>query len=258
MVKIQIASDLHLEFKENHTWLEQNPLIPKGDILLLAGDIILDKYKKRARNFYEKISADFPQIISTMGNHEFYRGTLSYAYPSYSGKISSNHLRLNNGSIILGKTKIIASILWTDILPQEEATIEKDMNDYQFIKETDVYGEKIPLTITRIRQLHRISLDFLLKEIEKPFAGKIVVMTHHLPSYACLSQIYTESNINSAYATELDEFIRSHPQIALWVCGHSHGFCDITIGKTRIVKNTLGYVQEGQQFEFRRDFVVEV
>jgi len=38
-MKIQYASDLHLEFKTNSDFLRNNPIIQAGDALLLAGDI---------------------------------------------------------------------------------------------------------------------------------------------------------------------------------------------------------------------------
>ena len=38
-MKIQYASDLHLEFADNRDYIEMGGIQPVGDILVLAGDI---------------------------------------------------------------------------------------------------------------------------------------------------------------------------------------------------------------------------
>jgi len=38
-MKIQYASDLHLEFSDNWSYLKKNPIKVVGDILVLVGDI---------------------------------------------------------------------------------------------------------------------------------------------------------------------------------------------------------------------------
>ena len=257
-MKIQIVSDLHLEFPENREWLENNPLIPKGDVLLLAGDTVSDKHKKKAKSFYEKISKDFPFIISTMGNHEFYQGEVTYAYPFYKSNISENHIRLNNQSIVIDDVKFIVSTLWSHVLQAKAAIIMGGMNDYRLIYHKTIHNEKFPIRVDDTNRFHQLSVKFIQEELEKPFDGKTVVMTHHLPSYRCLTNRPAYRAFNSAYASDLDAFIRSFPNISYWFCGHSHDFNITTIEKTRIVRNPLGYVFRNDEKDFRRDFILEI
>jgi DNA repair exonuclease SbcCD nuclease subunit len=257
-MKIQIVSDLHLEFPENRKWITENPIVPVGDVLLIAGDTICDKYKKKARAFYEKVSAEFPFIISTMGNHEFYHGIIDYAYPTYKSSISHNHIRLNNQTHVIEDVKFIVSILWSHVPVSQQGMISTRLNDYQYISHKDPYGEKYPISVSDTNDYHDYSIKYILEELDKPFSGKIIVMTHHLPSFECVSKSKKGDALNFAYASKLDELILSNPKIKYWICGHSHDFSRIQIGETTIIRNPLGYVFEQQQRDFKRNYVVEV
>lgn len=73
-MKIQYASDLHLEFSDNYSYLKRNPLKPVGDILVLAGDIGYlndDNYGKHP--FWDWASENYKQVIVAIGNHELYK-----------------------------------------------------------------------------------------------------------------------------------------------------------------------------------------
>ncbi len=73
-MKLQYASDLHLEFGENSRWLKAHPLVPTGELLVLAGDIGYigdDNYSRHP--FWDWASDNFSEVIVIPGNHEFYK-----------------------------------------------------------------------------------------------------------------------------------------------------------------------------------------
>ncbi len=179
-MKIQIASDLHLEFPENRQWLNENKLLPAGEVLILAGDIVVLKYKDKAQPFYDSIRPQFKLIISIFGNHEFYHGKIDFAYPAYFKKLHENHFLINNKSFVYKKVKFICSTLWSAIPEKDRVEIEGRMNDYHVIYQNKY--DQTPINTIHTNFFNKISLKFIQEELKKNFDGKIVVITHHLPS----------------------------------------------------------------------------
>lgn len=253
---IQIVSDLHLEFEENRHWLKENPIIPVGEVLLIAGDIVTDPLGHLADDFYASLIPKFPLILTTMGNHEFYGGYLDYAYPSYEKKLGKNIYNLNNAAYIYQDVKFIVSILWSRVSDENKGLIKNKLSDYHQIKSHS--PEKINISVDDTNRLHRLSLDFILQELKKPFDGKIVVMTHHIPSFETIGLDRRFSNLREAFSTDLDDIIKEHPKIKLWVHGHAHDFSQIKLHNTIVTRNPLGYVNRDEHLDFRRDYRVEI
>lgn len=256
-MKIQIASDLHLEFPSNRKWLKENPLKPRGDILLLAGDIILDRKKEDADFFYQYLEDNFSCIISTMGNHEFYNSDICYAYPSFFEKITANHYRINNYTLEFEGLKIIGSTLWSHIPDKRRSFLYQVMNDYLLIHRK-VDGQMKRLLISNTNEYHKQSIAYIEKELSKDYNGKVIVFTHHLPSFDCIIKEYdNQDKIQNAFASDLNYLFENY-SIDYWIFGHLHDSVDVNIGKTRVICNPLGYMREPQKDVFDRELIIEV
>lgn len=70
-----------------------------------------------------------------------------------------------------------------------------------------------------------------------------VVVTHHAPSLQSIPIRYREDPVSSAYASDLEAFIRTH-QPQLWIHGHVHEPKQYTIGETKVICNPHGYIDE--------------
>ena len=264
MVKIQIVSDLHLEFRgENFKKL----IRPSAPILCLLGDICVlgtkedwDIYTK----FMNYICPRFKYVFHIPGNHEYYTNNrnitkldtvngINYKLKKFAETIP-NLYALNNNTVRLRIDKknyvFIGSTLWTYIPPKDQRAIQSRMNDYSMIwyenEPPKNAAEKLKwkpfrhYTAHDMVRIHQRSVRYIMRELKnsKP-SDRIILLTHHKPVITdTRSTIYDQ-----AYHTDLTKNIIKRPMI-LAAHGHTHQHMDAVVNGVRIVSNPKGYPSE--------------
>ncbi len=253
-MKIQYASDLHLEFLTNSAFMKNYPLEVVGDILLLCGDI---NYLREDGNyehpFWDWASANYKQVIVVIGNHELYNSfDISHLKEGTKIPIRENVAYYYNTVISIEDIDIIASTLWSEISPREAQIIQKRVSDFRRILDI-----KIPLCVERFNSEHHKCIAFIKKAVSESKAKKIIVATHHLPTTAVAAPEFQSSSMNSAFVSEQREFIESS-KIDYWIYGHSHRNIEAKLGHTTLLTNQLGYVAHEDYSSFKRNKHIEI
>ena len=254
-MKLQYASDLHLEFGENSKWLKANPLVPSADILILAGDIGYlgdDNYKTHP--FWDQVSENYKKVIVIPGNHELYKYyDINELREGWSLSIRKNVKAYYNSVIPLDEnTDLIVSTLWSKISPAEEFMTERCVSDFARIR-----NGKFRLSAQRFNEEHDRCRSFIDKAVKESKAKNIIVATHHVPSFSLMADEFKGSSINGAFTVELGDFI-ANSRINYWIYGHSHRNIERRIGNTVCISNQLGYVFQNEHHTFRPDAVIEL
>lgn len=236
-MKFRLLSDLHLEFGP---YL----IVPHEDdaetTLILAGDIHVGT---KAADFIEQAADQFQHVVYLLGNHEFYGYDVSHIREEWAriaNEIDNLHF-LDDGVTTIGNVRILGGTLWTDFDNASFTAMRvaaQRMNDYVKIRDRGV-GFRPQDALG----LHRVTLAFLKEELARPWPGKTIVATHHLPHPLCIDTDYRgEGIINAAYHSNLDDLIVSN-DIDIWCHGHTHRNVDLFVPgtKTRILCNPRGY-----------------
>ncbi|MCF8362170.1 MAG: metallophosphoesterase [Prolixibacteraceae bacterium] len=252
-MKIQYASDLHIEFPENRAFLKANPLKPVGDILVLAGDIVPFAVLDKHVDFFNYLSANFENTYWIAGNHEYYHYDLADKSGVFHEKIKKNVHLLNNNTIMHDDVELIFTTLWSKISPANQWAIFNRMNDFRLIKHQNDL-----LSIDLYNQQHEQSFRFLTETFATANSAKKVVVTHHVPTFMNYPENFRGDALNEVFAVELFDFIEQH-QPELWIYGHTHGnVSDFNIGKTRLATNQLGYVRNNEHAQFNNGKIFEI
>lgn len=266
MTRLQICSDLHLEFSDVDIKNNSN-----ADVLILAGDIMIaqelhdhhaddvNQYSagafesvnrritkvRRYRDFLKRCSVQFPHVIYIAGNHEFYHGKFFAGIDYLREECAkfSNVYFLERDTKIINDIAFIGGTLWTDVNQYDPLTMQalpSMMNDYQTIRNDDRNYARLSTVDTATR--HKLTKDYFKLSLTEHKDKKCVIVGHHSPSRLSTHPKYANQFImNGGYSSDLSNFILDHPQIACWFHGHTHHPFDYNIGQTRIVCNPRGY-----------------
>lgn len=263
---IQYVSDLHLEFYANvprDADFFRKLVIPaiNADILVLAGDIghaeahITEK-------FIGWCCSNWKYVIWVYGNHEYYNKKPSEKWRYSKANTMAEkedaglelqykyqNLRvLNRRSVIFPEYPdfvFIGATLWTFIPEGQHANIGYIFSDFKYICAKNTLEEGYTrFTPEYWSELHKEDLDFILADLEEYSKYRCVVITHHLPSYDMILDHFKHDEMNYGFATNLDHVL-TKPQVAAWICGHSHGQKQILKGPCYL--NARGYPNESSQ-----------
>ena len=250
-MKIQILSDIHLEFGD-YGFQDAG-----ADVVVLAGDI---HTKNRGLEWVlNAIPGDMP-IIYVYGNHELYGKSLPSLIDKgklFAKEYSRLHV-LEDNHVAIDGVNFFGATFWTDFelfgTPEITGrTCQDSMTDYKKIRRSPSYSKMRSIDTAII---HYHSKRWLEQQLLEHQGERNVVVTHHAPSTKSLE--YPDDELSAAYASDLDSFILEH-QPALWIHGHLHASSDYLVGNTRVICNAKGYPLKGHlNEEFDAKFVVDL
>jgi len=247
-MKIQILSDLHLEFADmaiNHS---------AADVVILAGDIHVGQ---KGVEWAINAIPDKP-VLYVLGNHEYY----GHIYPTLINTLkavaaNTNVHVLENDMITINDVSFYGCTLWTDLNLYGNARLvgmqcEQMLADFRKIRTAPRYSRLRSFDVERI---HAASKTWLETSYNKN-SPKSVVITHHAPSTLSIHPRFEDELLSACFASKLDDLVTAlSPK--LWIHGHMHDSFDYTIGATRVICNPRGYPME-KEMGFNPTLIVEI
>jgi predicted phosphodiesterase len=242
-MRIQIWSDLHNEFSSF------SPPAITADLVILAGDV--DVQEKGVRWANETFKCP---VIYVCGNHEFYKGHIDGALRKMRDAAAPHVHILENQSFVWQQTRFLGTTAWTDFSCTGDVVAASSMawqwmNDFRVIRADANFRRLRPEDLVHRNHAARA---WLAQELDKPFEGKTVVITHHAPAPIVAGDKH-DDHLLAAYSNSWPELIE---KADAWIFGHTHRAVDVELAGCRVVSNPRGYPDE--ETGFRDDLEMEI
>ncbi len=288
MKYLRIASDIHLDFDIDLFNRSRRHLAPEirqaGEMaflwlppqmdedlettMVLAGDLwTSSKYLSRkypdGKSWMEKVSKQFKYVVFVLGNHDYWGGNISDEAIKVKRSLKDSGLNnvflLEKDSVVLDGIKFVGATLWTDFNKHDKGVLMDAanlMNDYKKIRYSSSYSKVKPSNIAFI---HNEAKSYIFNNaIKDNDEQKLIVVSHMPPSIQSIEEVYRNNpkNINYLYYSDLEEEVLK-ADIDLWIHGHNHNFSSYSLGKTHVLSNPRGYVNQ-ESYEFDGKFRISI
>lgn len=261
-MKIQLLSDLHLDVNTGFA-----PHAAQGaDVCVLAGDVA-------PGGVGLELFENWPvPVLYLPGNHEYDGQDFDEAHALLQQRCKQHGLvwleRATWQHDAFSEVRFVGTNLWADfesllsLLPKQAPLAvklsqrEKAMsaaNFWLYKANTQRHGKLFDAAALREEAL--TCQHWLNVKLQKPFAGKTVVVTHFAPSLRSADPRYGLQPGTAGFCNALDDLCR---HAALWLHGHLHCPSDYTVNGCRVVANPLGYEKKGEQKHFKPQCVIEI
>ena len=252
-MKIQIASDLHLEMRRNQRpgIHDFNP-VEDRDVLVLAGDIgtYMDAWP-----FIEQELRRSP-VIYVPGNHEYYswqsREHTDEAWKQKAKQNAGLHYLTAEG-VTVGGVRFWGAPWYSDLFGRRERgylrSVEGAINDF-----SPRFNDSGRWTIERHLEEHARQTTLLRVQ-----AGRVdVVVTHWPPTRDAVAPRFRGNGLNSYFVNDREDLVEEIGA-RYWISGHVHDAYRESVGDTVLIGNPTGYPGEmSESALFRPDRVIEV
>jgi hypothetical protein len=231
-MRLFATSDLHTDYKENFSWLQElSNTEYRDDVLIIAGDI--SDRLEIVRETLLLLRSKFHQLLFTPGNHELWvRGANINSLEKFQLILNlCDELDIVTKPLRLNDLWIVPLFSWYD------GVFKPEMNawaDFHFCKWPE---DAAPLS------------DYFLRLNEpylKSYDAPVITFSHFIPRSDLLppKEYLRISWLGKvAVCAALDNQIRQLKSIT-HICGHTHTTFDCVIDDVRYVQNAVRYPKE--------------
>lgn len=241
---IRQISDIHLECASYTLESTDKDL---QTVMVLVGDIAIAK-SNNYMEFLIKASKQFMNVVVVAGNHEYWGSNIIRTPQRIREGIKTLNLTnvhyLENNSVVIDGVAFVGGTGWTsNTNPLTMIDTQLVLNDYKKIRYSTIEDPcSRSLIVADTNNLHNRFVEFIKNEVPKQqeLGNRVIVVSHHAPTYQSIHPKFASSKINNAYYTNL-EWLMIDLQIQNWMHGHVHNLVDTMIDCCRVTCVPRGY-----------------